>query len=51
MAAKKGTTTSTASRAFRGKPKRKRPGVHTKTKASNNKSSKNYKKKYKGQGR
>ena len=28
-----------------------RPGVHAKTKTSSNKSSKNYKKKYRGQGR
>jgi len=32
-------------------PKRDRPGVHSKTKHSNLKSSKNYKKKYRGQGR
>jgi len=31
--------------------KRKRPGVHAKTKYSSSKSSKNYKKKYRGQGR
>tara|TARA_B110000211_G_C14063013_1_gene546468 strand:+ start:1953 stop:2093 length:141 start_codon:yes stop_codon:yes gene_type:complete len=29
----------------------KRPGVHAKTKTSNNKSSKNYRKAYKGQGK
>ena len=28
-----------------------RPGVHAKTKTSNHKSSQNYKKKYRGQGR
>ena len=28
-----------------------RPGVHAKTKTSNNKSSKNYRKAYKGQGK
>ena len=28
-----------------------RPGVHAKTKTSGNKNSKNYKKKYRGQGR
>lgn len=32
------------------KVKVSRPGVHSKTKTSNNKNSKNYKKKYKGQG-
>jgi hypothetical protein len=31
--------------------KRKRPNVHSKSKSSSLKSSKNYKKKYKGQGR
>ena len=30
---------------------KKRPGVHSKNKNSNSKHSKNYKKKYKGQGR
>jgi hypothetical protein len=33
------------------KPKKKRPGVHSKKKTSKLKSSKNYKKLYKGQGR
>jgi len=33
------------------KPKISRPNVHAKTKSSNHKSSKNYRKKYKGQGR
>lgn len=33
------------------KPKVARPGVHSKTKTSKLKSSKNYQKKYKGQGR
>jgi hypothetical protein len=37
--------------AYIEKPKKKRPGVHAKTKNSNNKQSKNYVKKYKGQGR
>ena len=32
-------------------PKVKRPGVHAKTKTSNNKGSKNYVKPYRGQGR
>jgi hypothetical protein len=32
-------------------PKVSRPGVHAKTKTSKTKSSKNYKKRYKGQGR
>jgi hypothetical protein len=34
-----------------GKPKVKRPGVHSKTKTSKNKSSKNYVKQYISQGR
>lgn len=33
------------------KPKAKRKGVHAKSKSSSLKSSKNYKKKYRGQGR
>ena len=33
------------------KPKRKRPGIHTKTKSSKLKQSKNYVKKYRKQGR
>tara|TARA_Y100000004_G_scaffold183018_1_gene230350 strand:- start:1345 stop:1479 length:135 start_codon:yes stop_codon:yes gene_type:complete len=33
------------------KPKKKRPGVHAKSKTSVLKSSRNYKKKYRGQGR
>ena len=37
--------------AYREKSKVRRPGVHAKTKTSNNKQSKNYVKKYKGQGR
>ena len=36
---------------FVSTPKVKRPGVHAKTKTSRLKSSKNYKKAYKGQGR
>ncbi len=31
--------------------KKKRPGVHSKCKHSNNKNSKHYKKKYRGQGK
>tara|TARA_B100000927_G_C16093845_1_gene320300 strand:+ start:130 stop:276 length:147 start_codon:yes stop_codon:yes gene_type:complete len=37
--------------AFREKTKKKRPGVHAKSKTSKLKSSKNYSKKYRGQGR
>lgn len=36
---------------YREKSKTKRPNVHAKSKTSNNKKSKNYVKKYKGQGR
>ena len=36
---------------YRIKAKKKRPGIHAKSKSSNLKSSKNYVKKYKGQGR
>lgn len=31
--------------------KRKRPGIHSKSKSSSHKGSRNYKKKYRGQGR
>ncbi len=37
--------------AYREKAKVRRPGVHAKTKNSNNKQSKNYVKQYRGQGR
>ena len=46
--AKKTTTTSSN---FLAKPRVKRKGVHSKKKTSNSKTSKNYKKKYRGQGR
>jgi hypothetical protein len=36
---------------FKKKPKVKRPGCHAKTKQSKLKSSKNYEKRYRGQGR
>ena len=36
---------------FRPTKQKKRPGVHAKSKSSNIKSSKNYVKKYRGQGR
>lgn len=36
---------------LKGSTKVSRPGVHAKTKTSRSKSSKNYKKKYKGQGK
>jgi hypothetical protein len=47
MAAKAKTSSVTS---YIAKPKRKRPGVHSKSKTSKLKSSKNYKKLYTGQG-
>ena len=46
----KAKTTSTPSN-FRSKTNAKRPGIHSKKKASKSKTAKNYKKAYKGQGR
>lgn len=37
--------------AYIEKPKKKRPGVHAKTKTSKSPGSKNYRKSYRGQGR
>ena len=39
------------SSSYRTKPKVKRPGVHSKTKTSKNKNSKNYVKPYNSQGK
>lgn len=36
---------------YNKKPRKKRKGIHSKTKSTNNKNSLNYKKKYIGQGR
>lgn len=47
--AKKSSTLSTASK-FRKRAKVSRPGVHSKKRTSKLKSSKNYTKKYRGQG-
>lgn len=47
--AKKTTTQTTLS--HKEKPKKKRKGIHAKTKTAKNKTSKNYKKVYRGQGR
>jgi hypothetical protein len=41
---------NTTIKNFHAKPKRKRKNVHTKTKASKNKGSKNYLKRSRGQG-
>ena len=47
MAKKQGLGSST----YYDKPRKKRPGIHSKTKTSKSKHSKNYKKPYRGQGR
>jgi len=44
------TKTQTAS-TYKEKPKTSRPGIHAKTQTSHLKSSKNYRKIYKGQGK
>jgi hypothetical protein len=49
MAAKPKSTGST--NAFKPKKRKKRPGVHAKTKTSKGRESPNYKKKYRGQGK
>ena len=36
---------------YKGESKKKRPGIHAKSKTSKLKTSKNYQKKYKGQGK
>lgn len=46
----KKSTTSASSRTYLAKPKKKRAGVHAKSKTSSNKRSKNYSKRYNGQG-
>jgi hypothetical protein len=43
--------TSSLSAKIQGVSKSKRPGIHSKKKASKSKNSKNYKKAYRGQGR
>jgi hypothetical protein len=50
MATKKKSTSISASTLYKEKPKRKRPGIHAKTKMSKNKGSKNYLKVSVGQG-
>jgi hypothetical protein len=42
---------SSAATTWKAKPKRKRPGVHSKKKKSVHKTGKNYSKGYRGQGR
>lgn len=46
----KSNTANLASK-FANRPKAKRPGIHSKKKTSKLKSSKNYRKSYRGQGR
>ena len=50
MAKKTSSAKSTAS-SYKKKPRRKRPGVHSKKNTSGLKASKNYKKSYRGQGK
>ena len=47
----KAKATKSFSSSYREKSKISRPGIHAKTKSSKLKKSKNYKKKYRGQGR
>ena len=49
MAAK--AKTNSATKSFIAKPRKKRPGIHSKKKTSKSKTSKNYKKAYRGQGK
>jgi hypothetical protein len=45
------TKQTSATKMYNPTPKKKRPGVHSKKKTSKSKSSKNYKKAYRGQGK
>ena len=45
------TKQTSSTKMYNPSPKRKRPGVHSKKKTSKSKSSKNYKKSYRGQGK
>lgn len=47
----KKSTTSASVKKFLVKPKKKRKGIHSKTKHSHSKKGKNYTKTYKGQGK
>jgi hypothetical protein len=51
MAAKTKKTSLSVSSMYKDKPKKRRKGIISKTKTSKLKTSKNYKKRYKGQGR
>jgi len=50
MATKKKSTAISASSLYKEKPKRRRPGIHAKTKTSKSKNATNYKKISVGQG-
>lgn len=50
MATKKKSTSISASSLYKEKPKKRRPGVHAKTKTSKSKNAINYKKLAVGQG-
>ena len=50
MATKKKSTSVSASSLYKEKPKRRRPGIHAKTKTSKAKNATNYKKISVGQG-
>ena len=45
------TKQTSATKMYNPTPKKKRPGVHSNKKTSKSKSSKNYKKSYRGQGK
>jgi hypothetical protein len=51
MATKKKSTTSSLSSVYKNKSKKRRKGIHSKTRTSKNKNSTNYVKSYQGQGR
>jgi hypothetical protein len=44
-------TTNKSANSWSPKPRKKRPGVHAKSKNARSKKSKNYRKAYRGQGR
>jgi hypothetical protein len=50
MATKKKTTTSSTLSAYKNKSKKRRKGIHSKTRTSKNKNSTNYVKRSVGQG-
>ena len=50
MATKKKSTAISASSLYKEKPKKRRPGIHAKTKMSKSKNATNYKKVSVGQG-